>query len=75
MAMNYAVEQRLRFVDFLLVHYHRVGRRQLCDYFGISEPCASLDFAKYNELHPGNMEYDFTTRSWVPTPGFKRAYP
>lgn len=72
--MNYAVKQRLRFIEFQLHHYRRIGRPQLCDFFGISEPCASNDFARYNELHPGNMQYDFTAKCWVPTKDFWRAY-
>jgi hypothetical protein len=74
MSLAYAMEQRLRFIDFLLFHYGHVAPRQLVDYFGISKPCASLDFAKYAELHPGNMEYVYTTLRWEKTKEFQRAY-
>lgn len=32
--MNYAVQQRLRFIDFLLYHYGRINRSVIMDYFG-----------------------------------------
>jgi hypothetical protein len=38
---TYAVEQRLRLIDFLVAQYGHVNRSALCDYFGISEQQAS----------------------------------
>jgi len=73
--MNYAAEQRIRLIDFLLAHYGHVGRMELCDFYGISEPCASRDLAVYNEVYPGNMAYDASTKRWCKTFVFQRAYP
>lgn len=73
--MNYAVFQRLRMIDFLLDHFGYAGPIQICDYFGISRPAASLDFVNYNKLHPGNMEYMYSSTRWVRTAEFERAYP
>lgn len=73
--MTYAMEQRLRMIDFLLANYAYVAPRQLADFFGISRPQASLDFALYNKLHPGNMMYLHATLSWYVTPEFKRVFP
>lgn len=73
--MNYAVEQRLRMIDFLLANYGSVAPKQLADYFGVSKPQASLDFRMYNSLFPGNMVYLHATLCWYTTTEFKRVYP
>lgn len=73
--MNYAVEQRLRMIDFLLHHYGYIGRQHTMDLFGISTPTASSDFALYQKLYPGNTRYDLSDKRYVRLPGFKRAYP
>lgn len=44
-------------------------------FFGISVPQASLDIAKYQELRPGNMEYDRSFRLYVATPAFSPFFP
>lgn len=36
--MQYAIEQHLRLLDFLLAQYGTVNRSSLEDYFGISTP-------------------------------------
>ena len=36
MRMRYAIEQRLRLIDFLLHQYGSVNRSALEDYFGVS---------------------------------------
>jgi predicted DNA-binding transcriptional regulator YafY len=73
--MTYAIEQRMRLIDFLLANYASVGPRHLIDYFGISLPQATRDFALYNELHPSNMVYGSSEKSWLATADFKRVYP
>lgn len=72
---SYAVEQRMRMIDFLLASYGYVAPRYLADYFGISKPQSSLDFRLYNEQNPGNMTYLHGTMCWCATDVFKRAYP
>lgn len=72
---NYAIEQRLRLIDFLLAHYGYVNRSALQDYFGISTPQASADFAQYLKLAPGNMAYNRTAKRYEATDGRVRLYP
>ena len=74
MSANYAIEQRLRLLDFLLEHYGHVGRTELCAFFGISAPCASLDLTMYREANPGNADYDFKVKRWVRSATFKPRY-
>lgn len=73
---NFALEQRLRFIDFLLDHYGRLNRGALVDYFGISVPQASIDIRTYQE-HAGieQMRYDPSERCYLADKGFKRCWP
>jgi len=73
--LSYAVEQRIRLIDFLLFHYGTVRRGALRDYFGISEPQASNDLGLYQELAPGNMAYDMHAKLYRRTDTFERIYP
>lgn len=72
--MNYAVEQRLRFIDFLLFHYGSIGRGEVIDYFGVGGATVTRDFALYAELRPGNMALNNVSKRWVKTETFQRAY-
>lgn len=73
--MTYAIEQRMRLIDFLLANYGSVAPRQLSDFFGVSKAQASLDFRMYNTLNPGNMIYLHPTLCWYSTTEFNRVYP
>ena len=68
-------DRRLEFIDFRLQWDGRLNRSDLTDFFGISVPQASLDIAKYQELRPGNMEYDRSSRVYVATPTFSPVFP
>ena len=72
--MNYAIEQRLRFLEFLVAHYDSVGRDQLVDYFGISAPQATRDFRQYKELAPDNLLFDNVAKKYKKSHQFKRLY-
>lgn len=72
--MNYAQEQRLRLIDFLLEHYGSVGRAQVEDFFGIGPATATRDFALYAKAHPGNAVMNQTSKRWVKTDTFQSAF-
>lgn len=72
--INYAVEQRLRMIDFLLFHYKRINRSVIMDYFGISAPQASLDIQAYLVMAGDGVRYDKTNKCYVTTPTFVRQY-
>lgn len=46
----------------------------MTDFFGISTPTVSADFALYLELFPGNTRYDLSDKRYVRLSTFKRAY-
>ena len=73
--ISYAVEQRLRLIDFLFAHYNRVNRSALVDYFGISVPQASADIQLYLKSAGDGVVYDVKNRSYAATLTFKRQYP
>jgi hypothetical protein len=72
---SYAVEQRLRMIDFLADSYGSVKRRYIQDYFGIGEACATRDFKKYNTIADGNLALNTKTKAYVKTESFERVYP
>lgn len=72
--MNYAIEQRLRLIDFLLGHYGYVRREMLMDYYGISIAQASLDLKAYREKRPENTHYDSSQKRWAKSSTFIRLY-
>jgi len=74
MPLKYAVEQRMRFLDFLFENYGNVGRIQLTDYFGISTPQATKDFKTYMKIAPDNVRYNTSQKSYVKNPEFKRVW-
>ena len=68
--MNYAVEQRLRFIETMLMFYGQVGRGIIAHHFGISSVQASLDLAEYTRQAPLNMTYSPASKSHVREPHF-----
>jgi hypothetical protein len=74
MAMKYAVEQRLRFIDFLVHHYGSINREALTDYYGISVPQASHDIGEYVRLAPANITYDKSQKTYLKTAQFVRVW-
>jgi len=72
--MKYAIEQRLRFIDFLCYQYGKINRSALIDYFGISVPQASKDLKMYLKLAPDNLRYSRHRKVYLSNPEFKRIW-
>lgn len=72
--MNYAVEQRLRLIDFLLLHYGSCGRAEIVDYFGVGEATATRDFALYCKAAPVNAVLNQATKRYLKSETFKRLF-
>ncbi len=71
---SYAVEQRLRLIDFLLANYGTLNRSALEDYFGVSTPQASADIQEYLRMAPDNLVYDHSAKTYRRTDKFARKY-
>lgn len=72
---QYAIEQRLRLIDFLLAHYGTLNRAAVMDYFGVSMPQASTDIQEYLQLAPANAVYDPRRKTYVRGEAFSRVWP
>lgn len=71
--MRWEAARRMEFIEFRLYWEGRVNRGDLTNHFGISVPQASNDISRYQELNPGNIDYDrsgkfyFATLNFTPT--------
>lgn len=64
-------EKRLEFIEFRLLWEGRINRSDLVNHFAISVPQASVDFARYRELAPGNVVYDVVQKAYAAASGFR----
>lgn len=71
---SYAVEQRLRLIDFLVHQYGHVNRSAIMDYYGVSMPQASDDLKTYMATAPDNLVYDGSAKTYRRGPNFQRSY-
>jgi WYL domain len=69
--VRWSQKRRLEFIEFRLLWEGRINRSDLMDFFGISMPQASLDFAKYRELAPENAVYDSAEKTYTTGNTFK----
>lgn len=72
--MSYAVEQRLRFIDCMLLYYGKCSRNEVTDYFGIGLAQATRDFGAYQDAAPDNIFYDVSAKAYARTKTFARLY-
>lgn len=69
--LRWGLAQRFEFIEWRAYWRGRVNRKDLEDEFNISTPQASLDFRRYQEAAPGNIEYDATEKTYVAAAGFR----
>lgn len=72
--LTYAVEQRLRLIDFLLQHYGTLNRSAIMDYFGVSMPQAAMDIREYLTVAPDNAFYDKSAKTYRRSDFFVRVW-
>lgn len=72
--LTYAVEQRLRLIDFLLFHYGTLNRSAIMDYYGISTPQAAHDIRVYLAIAPNNAFYDKSAKTYRRSESFTRVW-
>jgi predicted DNA-binding transcriptional regulator YafY len=65
------LKQRFEFIEWHAYWTGRVNRRNLEEHFGISTQQASIDFRRYQEAAPENIDYDASEKSYVATPSFR----
>lgn len=69
--LRWGVERRLEFIEFRLYWEGRINRSDLTEFFGVSVPQASKDLSQYQELAPGNMDYDKSEKRYSASPNFQ----
>ncbi|AJD70528.1 WYL domain-containing protein [Xanthomonas citri pv. citri] len=62
--------RRLEFIDSRLLWAGKVNRSDLVEFFKISPPQATLDFAEYVARAPQNAKYDAKERAYVAMPTY-----
>ncbi|WP_329889353.1 helix-turn-helix transcriptional regulator [Stenotrophomonas sepilia] len=62
--------RRLEFIDSRLLWAGKVNRSDLVEFFKISPPQATLDFAEYAARAPLNAKYDAKERAYVAMPTY-----
>ncbi len=64
-------DRRLEFIEFRLLWDGKINRGEVAEFFNISIQQASLDFARYMVLAPGNMKYDRSEKVYRAADAFK----
>jgi hypothetical protein len=67
---SWGQQQRLEFIEFRLFWEGRLNRSDLIDFFGISQPQASLDVARYIQRAPRNIHYDRRQKTYLASDAF-----
>ncbi|EWH06179.1 transcriptional regulator [Pseudoalteromonas lipolytica SCSIO 04301] len=62
---SHSVKERLRFIELTLLFRGWIIRKDIVDKFETSMPAATRDLKAYNDLAPGNMSLDKSTKKWV----------
>lgn len=70
----YARQERLRFMESVLLWEGLVQRQRVCEVFGVSANHVTKDLKVYEEAHPGGIEFRPRLRGYVAGPKFKPVY-
>ncbi|MER8383381.1 WYL domain-containing protein [Mesorhizobium sp. M1399] len=72
--VRWTVAQRYEFMEWRIYWTGSVNRKDLETRFQISSPQASVDFRTYQDIAPGNIEYDASEKSYVKTRNFRPVF-
>ncbi len=72
--IKFATRQRLQFIEIIAYYTGTISRSMLAKAYGISDPAATKDLKLYNDLAPGNLEYNPSLFSFVPSPQFDEVF-
>jgi hypothetical protein len=73
--MRLSLLLRMQFIEFLLHQYGTVNRSAIVDFFGLSQPQASIDLQGYLDLAPGNAVYVLKDKTYRRSAAFVRLWP
>ncbi len=72
--IKFATRQRLQFIEIMAYYSGSISRSVLAKAYGISDPAATKDLKLYNDLAPGNLEYNPSLFSFVPSNQFDEVF-
>jgi hypothetical protein len=72
--IKFATRQRLQFIEIMAYYGGNISRSMLAKAYGISDPAATKDLKLYNDLAPGNLEYNPSLFSFVPSTKFDEVF-
>ncbi len=72
--IKFATRQRLQFIEIMAYYNGSISRSMLAKAYGISDPAATKDLKLYNDLAPGNLEYNPSLFSFVPSTNFDEVF-
>ncbi|VAW58560.1 FIG00640418: hypothetical protein [hydrothermal vent metagenome] len=72
--IKFATRQRLQFIEIMAYYSGNISRSMLAKAYGISDPAATKDLKLYNDLAPGNLEYNPSLFSFVPSVNFDEVF-
>ncbi len=72
--IKFATRQRLQFIEIMAYYSGNISRSMLAKAYGISDPAATKDLKLYNDLAPGNLEYNPSLFSFVPSANFDEVF-
>ncbi|VAW66004.1 FIG00640418: hypothetical protein [hydrothermal vent metagenome] len=72
--VKFASRQRLQFIEIMAYYTGTISRSTLARAYGISDPAATKDLKLYNDLAPGNLEYNPSLFSFVPAAPFDEVF-
>ncbi|MBF0614660.1 MAG: WYL domain-containing protein [Magnetococcales bacterium] len=63
--------ERLFYLEFRAFFLGAVNRYDIVNRFGVKDAAGTRDIRLYRDLAPGNIEYEYRVRSYLPTAQFK----
>jgi len=72
--VKWATRQRLQYIEILAYYGGAVTRSDVARAFGLSDPAATKDLKLYNDLAPGNLQYNHAVFGFVPSQDFVPAF-
>ena len=68
---RWGVERRLEFIEFVSYWEGTINRSHIMERFGVSAQQASSDLTAYQQIAPGNLRYDLSSKRYVSTDEFE----
>lgn len=72
--IKFTTRQRLQFIEIMAYYCGSISRSELAKAYGISDPAATKDIKLYNDLAPGNLEYNPSLFSFIPSTKFDEVF-